>query len=107
MDQSSSSGAWSLAPPEAAGMRIAFRTAWPPALAIAGTVPLLAARSVFRKGTGDVVAAAQGAGGIMIAVLILVGGWLRYREDIKAWWRRQADLAGMRPGAPAQEGETS
>ena len=27
----SSSGSWSLAPPEAQGMRLAFRTAWPPA----------------------------------------------------------------------------
>jgi hypothetical protein len=35
---------WSLLPPEVAGTRLAFRTAWPPAIAVAGTLPVLAAR---------------------------------------------------------------
>ena len=54
------------------------------------------ARSAFRKGpaTHDPIAAAQGAGGLLIALVILVGGWLRYREDIKEWWRKQAELTG-------------
>ena len=31
-------------------MRLAFRTAWPPALAVIGTLPVLAARSAVEAG---------------------------------------------------------
>ena len=43
--------AWSLLPPEVAGMRLAFRTGWPPALAVIGTLPVLAARTAARNAT--------------------------------------------------------
>jgi hypothetical protein len=100
----SGASAWSLAPPEAAGMRILFRTAWPPALAIIGTTPLLAARNVYEKGTGDVSAAGQGASGLLLVIFVLVAGWLRQREDIKAWWRKQSEMqkSTMRGETPGE-----
>ncbi|MBA2283726.1 MAG: hypothetical protein H0W25_21165 [Acidimicrobiia bacterium] len=91
-DAPTGQGAWSLAPPEAAGMRLLFRTAWPPALAIVGTLPLLVARGAFETG-GDPAGAALQASSLLIAIGILTAWWLRVREDIKAWWRRQSEVA--------------
>lgn len=91
-DSTSGQGAWSLAPPEAAGMRIAIRTGWPPALAILGTTPLLAARNVL-DGAGEAgpLDAAFSAATLLYAVLALTGGWLLVREDLQRWWRRQSE----------------
>jgi hypothetical protein len=84
--------AWSLLPPEVAGIRLAFRTGWPPALAVIGTLPVLAARATARNH----MPAAQGALTAGVGVLILfvvVCGWLRMRSRIHAWWRAQMELA--------------
>ncbi len=84
----SSSGSWSLAPPEAQGMRLAFRTAWPPAIAIFGVVPILLARDAIEQGETGASGAAPIA---MLVVALFVGvcGWVRVRDDIATWYRSQ------------------
>jgi hypothetical protein len=71
--------------PEIAGTRTVFRTAWPPALGILGTTPLLAARAAER-GVGDPppAQAAVTVIGLLAIVVVLVAGWVRFRDDIQA-----------------------
>ena len=71
--------AWSLLPPEIAGMRLAFRTGWPPALAVLGSVPVLAARTAARNNTPAAPAALATGIGVLV-LFVLVCGWLRSRE---------------------------
>jgi hypothetical protein len=91
--------AWNLAPPEAAGMRIVFKTAFPPALAIIGCAGVLIARSAFESGD-DPTAGALAMLPPMVGVVILVAGWVRVREDIKAWWAVQAEA--MQPAKSSE-----
>ncbi|MEX2294354.1 MAG: hypothetical protein WD691_11255 [Acidimicrobiales bacterium] len=83
---------WSLAPPEAQGMRLAFRTAWPPGVAVMGAAPVLLARNAAEAGQ----VAATGAQPGLIAVtgvFVLICGWVRVRDDIALWWKAQMELA--------------
>lgn len=76
---------FSMAPPEFAGMKNALRTAWPPALAIAGTVPTLVARALVAKGkpfAGPEIAVAVA----LVAAFVISAGWVRFRADIHQWW---------------------
>jgi hypothetical protein len=78
-------GGFSFAPPEFAGMKNAMRTAWPPALAIAGTVPTVVARALVQDGkpfAGPTIAVAVA----LVGVFILSAGWVRFRADIHQWW---------------------
>jgi len=84
---------WSLLPPEVAGMRLAFRTGWPPALAVIGTLPVLAARTAARN-NALAPSAAFAAGTGVVLLFVLVCGWVRMRSRIHAWWRAQMELAG-------------
>jgi hypothetical protein len=91
-DPPSSSGGWSLAPPEAQGMRLAFRTAWPPAIAISGVLPVLLGRDALEAGrTG--VSGAMPAAVLVAIVFTLVCGWVRVRADVAAWFRAQTESA--------------
>jgi hypothetical protein len=86
------SDAWTLAPPEAQGMRLVVRTAWPPIIAVVGALPLLAARAAERN--GDVGSAAASSATIGVVVLfLLVCGWVRMRDRIAEWWRGQMETA--------------
>jgi hypothetical protein len=79
----------SMITPEFAGMRTVLRTAWPPALAVIGTLPVLVARIVSER-TKAPASPASGAIMVLVPVLglcVLVAGWVRFREDIHAWWR--------------------
>jgi hypothetical protein len=84
---------WSLLPPEVAGMRLAFRTGWPPALAVIGTLPVLAARTAARNGVSAPQAALASGAGVLI-LFVLVCGWVRVRSRIHGWWRAQMELSG-------------
>ena len=73
--------------PEFAGMRTVLRTAWPPALAVLGTLPVLVARIVSatrpRRRRRPLPAPLT----VLVPVLVLcvlVGGWVRFREEIHA-----------------------
>lgn len=70
--------------PEIAGTRTVFRTAFPPALAVLGTVPLLAARAAER-GISE-PPPTQAALLVTLAlsvVVVLVCGWTRFRDDMR------------------------
>ena len=88
----STSSGWTLAPPEAQGLRLAVRTAWPPAIAVIGALPILFARDAIEHGrTGS-------SGAVPLAVLVaalfaLVCGWVRVRDDIGSWFRQQMEQA--------------
>ena len=73
-------------------MRLVYRNAWPPAMAIIGTVPVLAARTAARHGASAPLVALAAGGGVLV-LFFLVCGWVRQREQIHAWWRRQMDAA--------------
>jgi hypothetical protein len=78
--------------PEIAGTRTVFRTAFPPALAVLGTVPLLAARAAER-GISE-PPPTQAALNVTVAltiVVVLVGGWTRFRDDIRKAMAEAAD----------------
>jgi hypothetical protein len=80
--------------PEIASSRAVFRAAWPPGLAILGTLPLLAARAASRStqaghlppATATALAAAP-----LLILAILVANWVRFREPIHAWFKRAAE----------------
>jgi hypothetical protein len=93
--QMSSSGSWSLAPPEAQGMRLAARTAWPPALAVIGTLPVLAARAAAEAGDPAAPAAMTATLGVA-ALFVVVCGWVRLRDEVGAWFNEQMEQSGAR-----------
>jgi hypothetical protein len=90
----SGSSAWDLAPPEAAGMRLLFRMAWPPVVCALTVAPLIAGRAAAEDGRGALEAIAALLPPVVLLVT-LVGGWVRFREDIKAWFRAQQEQAGL------------
>jgi hypothetical protein len=92
----STGGTWALAPPEAQGMRLAFRTAWPPGLAVIGTLPVLAARAAVEDGRPGLPVAAT-AGLAVAALFALVCGWVRLRDEIGGWFQDQME-AGRAQG---------
>ena len=94
---------WSLMPPEVAGMRLVYRNAWPPAMAIIGIVPVLAARTASRHGAPAALLALTAGGGVLL-LFFLVCGWVRQRDQIHAWWRRQMDAAMPRRDAEVADG---
>lgn len=82
----------SMTTPEIAGARTVVRTAWPPGLAVAGTVPLLLARAA--DGRGDPLALPLALGGVpLVAVAILVAGWVRFHDPIHEWIRNAMEEA--------------
>jgi hypothetical protein len=83
---------WTLLPPEIAGARLVARSAWPPVLATAGTLPVLAARVGAEHGGHPTTAAAAAAGGVIV-LSGLVFGWVRVRDDVHSWWSKQMETA--------------
>lgn len=88
----SMSEGWSLAPPEAQGMRLAVRTAWPPGVAVIGATPILLARSALADGR-TVLAGAQPLLVVVAILFTLICGWVRVRDDVAEWWKAQMALA--------------
>ncbi len=88
----SMSEGWSLAPPEAQGMRLAFRTAWPPAIAVIGATPVLAARSALDSGK-EALDGALPLVAAVVALFALIAAWVRVRDDIAAWFKASMDMA--------------
>lgn len=68
-------------PPEVAGPRLLFRTVWPPAVAVIGALPLLAARAAVNAGK-DPTAAVTTWGIPVVVLCMIVFGWVRFRADI-------------------------
>jgi hypothetical protein len=76
-------------------MRLAFRTAWPPALAVIGTLPVLAARAAHDAGDPAAPATATAALGVA-ALFVVVCGWVRLRDEIGTWFETQMEQSGAR-----------
>jgi hypothetical protein len=90
-------GAWSFAPPEAQGMRVMARAAWPPAVAILGALPVVTAIRAVDQGRDAAGGTVPGA----VAVLVLFGliaAWVRVRDDIAVWWKSQMEVASGQSG---------
>jgi hypothetical protein len=86
----STSGGWALAPPEAQGMRLAFRTGWPPGIAVVGVLPVLFARDAIEQGDPGSSGAAPFAL-LMVTLFAIVCGWVRVRDDISSWFTQQME----------------
>ena len=82
---------WSLTPPEAQGMRLAFRSAWPPGIAVLGALPVVAARAAVDEGRSGLAAALAVAAGVA-GLFVLVCGWVRVRDKIAAWWKYHSEV---------------
>jgi hypothetical protein len=91
----------SLLPPEAAGARAVFRIVWPPLVASVALLPLLAGRHV-KAGSGSPAAAVASLEPPVLILLVLVGAWVRYRDDIHAWFRKAMEEAKTAQRPPAQ-----
>jgi len=76
-----------LLPPEVAGMRVAMRAAWPLIVAVAGSLPVLAARASNNAGQSPYQGAVAAVCGVTLLVLMVVA-WVRFRERARAWWAR-------------------
>ncbi|MGI8757343.1 MAG: hypothetical protein ACR2MB_16105 [Acidimicrobiales bacterium] len=96
----------SLMTPEIAGTRTVMRTAWPPGLAVLGILPLLAARAAEQgvRNPTPVVAAARACIPLVI-VAVLVGAWVRFRDEIKAWFKQVAEQASPTKAIERQAAE--
>jgi hypothetical protein len=86
----STSGGWALAPPEAQGMRLAFRTGWPPGIAIVGVLPVLFARNAIEQGDPGSSGAVPFAL-LMLTLFVIVCGWVRVRDEISSWFTQQME----------------
>ena len=73
-------------PPEVSGMGTVVRAVWPPAISIVSCLPVIAVRETVSNGLQPLGVAVRSAGAVMI-VLALVGGWVRQRDNIHAWFR--------------------
>jgi hypothetical protein len=88
-----------LATPEIAGAKIAFRTIWPPLVAVLGTVPVWLGRQASEAGD-DPVPVVLLMTAIVLTVAINTAAWVHRREAIHLWWEQTKDAAmgGAKPG---------
>lgn len=82
--------------PEVAGLKLVLRTAFPPALAILGALPVLAVEADRDAGRALTTTAPPlwlAVGGLVALVL----GWVHQRQAIAEWWRQAMEAAGQGP----------
>jgi hypothetical protein len=70
-----------MVPDELAGTRVLYRLLWPPALALAGALPILSARNAAVRGD-PVVAATIGATSLVVLLATVGILWTRYRAEL-------------------------
>lgn len=93
--------ALAISTPEIAGIRTVFRTAWPPGLAVIGTLPLLAATAAAERAASLVgdeqaippLAVAVLASLPLVLVIVIVAGWARFHDQFHAWLREAMEQA--------------
>lgn len=79
-------------PPEFAGMKNVMRAGWPPLLSVLGAMPFLVAAAIADTGKSPWSPTMSSAiAGTVVAVIVAI--WVRYREDIHAWWKESMDEA--------------
>jgi hypothetical protein len=70
-------------PPEAAGLQVVYRVAWPPILCIAALLPVLAGREAHKRGyalTGPLLGAEAAV--LIVAIFLLL--WVRWQQRVHA-----------------------
>lgn len=82
-------------PPEAMGMRLLYKTIWPPALAALGYLPVIMARSATASGP-DPVGAATTATVLIVSGAAAFSWWVRSRDSLKTSW---AQATAAAPGS--------
>lgn len=87
-------------PPEAVGMRLLYRLAWPPAVSTAGYLPIVMANRALDGGT-DVAGAATTAALLVLALAAAVAAWVRHRDELQERW-----TAATSPPSPITNGST-
>ncbi|MBK5223787.1 MAG: hypothetical protein JJE52_13145 [Acidimicrobiia bacterium] len=95
-------GNWMTTPPEAQGMRIAFRTAWPPGVAVLGAAPVLLARAAVDRGAEALPGAAPG----VIGIVVLFGAialWVRVRDQVASSLKASFEQASAQRTTPVSE----
>ena len=63
-----------------------IRAIWPPTIAIAGALPIIAIRQSVKANNVVLGDALRTALAVAIVVSLTVG-WVRQRDNIRAWWR--------------------
>jgi hypothetical protein len=74
-------------PPEVAGTTTMIKAIWPLAIAVVGSLPVLGVRAAVRNGDAAAGAALRGTIGVLL-LSALVACWVRYRDEIRRWWRK-------------------
>ena len=106
----------SMSAPEIAGSRNVMRAVFPPGLGVIGVLPILAARAAEQGVSNPTPLVAAARTSIPLAIiLMLVGGWVLKRDDIKEFMAHAADQmsptkamerqAAERDGAEDREAE--
>lgn len=106
-ESSGGSDLFAFAPPEFAGMKTVMRAGWPPAVAIIGTLPLLAARSAHLHGSPAMPAELAASGGVLL-VVVLALWWVRMQERVHDWWSTlmEESVAQQKARAEARKRDT-
>lgn len=73
-------------PPEVAGTTTMIKAVWPLLIAVVGSLPVLGVRAAVRGGDPAFGTALRGSVGVFL-LGALVGCWVRYRDDVRRWWR--------------------
>lgn len=89
-------------PPEVSGMTTVIRAVWPPAVSVIGGIPIVVALSATRNNLDPFSQAARASTGVLL-LLLLVAGWVRKRDDIRAFFKQLA--AGGRAEAQARSSQ--
>lgn len=79
-------------PPEAMGMRLLYKTIWPPALAALGYLPVIMARSAAASGS-DPVGRATTATVLIVSGAAAFSWWIRSRDSLKTSWAQATSAA--------------
>jgi hypothetical protein len=84
-------------PPEVSGLTTLIRMAWPPAVSIAAQLPVVIATDAARDGRDPWSSAGRAVLAVALAIVV-IGGWVRQRDDIRRWW------AGLRATGATSKG---
>lgn len=72
-------------PPEVSGLTTVVRTVWPPAVSVAGCLPVAFVIAAERAGRDPLPMVARSVLGVCLGVALVLG-WVRKRDDIRRWW---------------------
>lgn len=80
--------------PEVAGMKQVLKALLPPAVAVAGTLPLLVVEANENAGRPLLQGATTAWAGVALLIALVVG-WVHQREEIHRWWNEAMEANGQ------------